>query len=241
MDRLEYVEQTVPLRAARDGFPSMWHKFWAGDPISIAGASCCLNLFDIQLIRCTGKVLYPTLRTTSSTRYLHNHRDIVWTPPQERRGLCQAPDTRMWLNARKVRRDFVCFHPQAPRWKGIVSSFPTRYPAPSESSHEAVRTPDLESRLPTLFLGRAWRTAYFAGGKQTTSRIKDRDLQSTAPTGPSPYRFIGAYHHRQYTLPLCLLGVRGPGIAELCSVASRVASRNPTILSILSHIRDTGR
>ena len=29
----------------------------------------------------------------------------LWTPPQERRGLCQAPDTRMWLNARNVERD----------------------------------------------------------------------------------------------------------------------------------------
>ena len=26
----------------------------------------------------------------------------LWLPPQERRGLCQAPDTRMWLNAQKV-------------------------------------------------------------------------------------------------------------------------------------------
>ena len=44
------------------------------------------------------------------------------------RGLCQAPDTRMWLNQRSKsrRRDFVCFRRQAHRWKGRVSSFLTR-------------------------------------------------------------------------------------------------------------------
>ena len=45
----------------------------------------------------------------------------------------------------------------------------------------------------------------------------------TPVPGRVPARFVGAYHHRQYTVPLCL-GVRGPCIAELCSVASRVAS-----------------
>jgi len=34
-------------------------------------------------------------------------------------------------------------------------------------------------------------------------------------------RFVGAYYHRQFTVPLCL-GVRGPGIAESRSVVSRV-------------------
>ena len=41
-----------------------------------------------------------------------------------------------------------------------MSSFPTHHPARSESNHEAVRTPDLESRSTTLFLGRAWLTVY---------------------------------------------------------------------------------
>jgi hypothetical protein len=49
-------------------------------------------------------------------------------------------------------------------------------------------------------------------------------------------RFIGACHHGQFTVPLCL-GVRGPGIAELRSVASRescsVVTPNNLILSIL--------
>ena len=45
---------------------------------------------------------------------------------------------------------------------------------------------------------------------------------SSADRAESLARFIGAYHHRRLTVPLCL-GVRGPGIAELCSVASRVA------------------
>jgi hypothetical protein len=66
----------------------------------------------------------------------------------------------MWLNARNVEDEtssvFARKHPR--RWKGRVSSFPTRYPEPSESNHEAARTPDLESRSPTLFLGRAWLT-----------------------------------------------------------------------------------
>ena len=39
-----------------------------------------------------------------------------------------------------------------------MSSFPTHQSAPSESNHKAVRTPDLEFRSLTLFLGRAWLT-----------------------------------------------------------------------------------
>ena len=47
-------------------------------------------------------------------------------------------------------------------------------------------------------------------------------------------RFIGAYSSSPHTVPLCL-GVSGPGIAELRSVACRVASsvvNDPTILSL---------
>eukprot|EP00964_Phaeocystis_antarctica_P032514 scaffold18418_cov55-Phaeocystis_antarctica.AAC.1 len=45
-------------------------------PIAIAicesGESCWLNLFDIQLVRYTGKVMYPTVRTTASTHRLND-------------------------------------------------------------------------------------------------------------------------------------------------------------------------
>ena len=37
-------------------------------------------------------------------------------------------------------------------------------------------------------------------------------------------RFLGAYRHRQYTVPLCL-GVRDPGIAELRSTRVVLQSR----------------
>ena len=46
---------------------------------------------------------------------------------------------------------------------------------------------------------------------------------SSADRAESVPRFIGAYSSSPHTVPLCL-GVRGPGIAELRSVASRVAS-----------------
>eukprot|EP00964_Phaeocystis_antarctica_P096281 scaffold62604_cov68-Phaeocystis_antarctica.AAC.3 len=36
------------------------------------GESCWLNLFDIQLVRYTGKVIYSTVRTAASTRRLND-------------------------------------------------------------------------------------------------------------------------------------------------------------------------
>ena len=47
---------------------------------STAGESCWLNLFDIQLVRYTGKVIYPAVRTTASTHRLNDS-----TPHDNRR------------------------------------------------------------------------------------------------------------------------------------------------------------
>merc|ERR1712166_56937 len=46
------------------------------------GESCWLNLFDIQLVRYTGKVIYPAVRTTASTHRLNDS-----TPHDNRSGL----------------------------------------------------------------------------------------------------------------------------------------------------------
>ena len=59
------------------------------------------------------------------------------------------------------------------------------------------------------------------------ARIVGYVLQSAAPTGRAEsLGLYGAYHQSSpHTVPLCLVGCEGPpGIAELCSVASRVAS-----------------
>ena len=71
----------------------------------------------------TGSVAARSARPPRSYRVRHRRLEL-WTSSQERRGLCQAPDTRMWLNARKVEDEtsFVCFRRQAHRWKGRVSS-----------------------------------------------------------------------------------------------------------------------
>eukprot|EP00964_Phaeocystis_antarctica_P011937 scaffold6581_cov31-Phaeocystis_antarctica.AAC.1 len=53
-----------------------------------------------------------------------------------------------------------------------------------------------------------WRSGEHGGGEHYCS-------QQRRP-GRVP-RFLGAYRHRQYTVPLCL-GVRDPGIAELRSI-----------------------
>jgi hypothetical protein len=94
---------------------------------------------------------------TSSTRsqYRVRHRRLeLWTPPQERRGLCQAPDTRMWLNARNVEDETssIFARKEAPRWKGRVSSFPTRYPEPSESNHTSSGPQDPRPGIQVAYL-----------------------------------------------------------------------------------------
>ena len=49
----------------------------------------------------TSSVAARSARPPRSYRVRHRRLEL-WTSSQERRGLCQAPDTRMWLNARKV-------------------------------------------------------------------------------------------------------------------------------------------
>ena len=59
------------------------------------------------------------------------------------------------------------------------------------------------------------RVVPFGGARQGPDRRSRTAVQQRRP-GRAP-RFIGAYHHRQYTVRPCrlCLGVRGPGIAEL--------------------------
>ena len=61
--------------ALQCGAVSGWSSYF-----STAGESCWLNLFDIQLVRFTGKVIYPTVRTTASTHRLNDS-----TPHDNRR------------------------------------------------------------------------------------------------------------------------------------------------------------
>ena len=51
----------------------------------------------------SSSVATRSARPPRSYRVRHRRLEL-WTSSQERRGLCQAPDTRMWLNARKRRR-----------------------------------------------------------------------------------------------------------------------------------------
>ena len=113
----------------------------------------------------TSSVAARSARPPRSYRVRHRRLEL-WTPPQERRGLCQAPDTRMWLNARKVEDETSSvFARKHPVGKVECLAFQRTRPARSESNHEAVRTPDLESRSTTLFLGRACRTVSLFGGE----------------------------------------------------------------------------
>ena len=56
-----------------------------------------------------------------------------WTPPQERRGLCQARDTRMWLNAQQVEDETssVFARKHTPVWKDGPSIVQGCYWGPS--------------------------------------------------------------------------------------------------------------
>jgi hypothetical protein len=65
------------------------------------------------------------------------------------------------------------------------------------------------------------RVVSFGGARRGPDRRLRAAVQQRRP-GRVP-RFIGAYSSSPHTVPLCL-GVRGPGIAELRSVVSRVAS-----------------
>jgi hypothetical protein len=114
----------------------------------------------------TSSVAARSARHPRSYRVRHRRSD--WScgprPPQERRGLCKKRLTQgcgSTLEKSKTiedvttRRDFVCARKHSVG-SGRVSSFPTRYPAPSESNH--ARPPhagpldrhDLESRSAAL-------------------------------------------------------------------------------------------
>ena len=60
-------------------------------------ASTCIEDLRVR----TSSVAARSTRPPRSYRVRHQSWEL-WLPPQERRGLCQAPDTRMWLNAQKV-------------------------------------------------------------------------------------------------------------------------------------------
>jgi hypothetical protein len=125
----------------------------------------------------TRSVAARSARPPRSYRVRHRRLEL-WTPPQERRGLCQASDTRMWLNARKVEDETSSvFAREHPVGKVECLAFQRAIPRllNGESNHEAVRTPDLESRSPTLFLGRAWRTVESPTGRVEGARREASD------------------------------------------------------------------
>jgi hypothetical protein len=77
----------------------------------------------------------------------------------------------------------VGFRPQAPHWKGRVSSFPTRYPEPSESNHEAAsHTP---ARTPTWNPGRRPGPTLFLSTSLGRSRMANRSWCGTPRASPS--------------------------------------------------------
>jgi hypothetical protein len=132
-------------------------------------------------VRTSSAVAARSAHTASTLipRVRHQGWSWLWTPPQERRGLCQAPDTRMWLNARKVEGETSSdlFSPAStPGWKGRVSSFPTRYPEPIPNLLNPTRgtrpsgpldRPDLESRS--------------VGDLRYRSRVRSRSIDKIAP------------------------------------------------------------
>ena len=110
----------------------------------------------------TSSVAARSARPPRSYRVRHRRLEL-WTPPQERRGLCQAPDTRMWLNARKVEDETSSiFARKHTVGKVECLAFQRAIPNllnPTTRPSGPLDRPDLESRSTTLFLGRAWLTA----------------------------------------------------------------------------------
>jgi hypothetical protein len=110
----------------------------------------------------TSSVAARSARPPRSYRVRHRRLEL-WTPPQERRGLCQAPDTRMWLNARKVEDETSSiFARKHTVGKVDCLAFQRAIPNllnPTTRPSGPLDRPDLESRSTTLFLGRAWLTA----------------------------------------------------------------------------------
>ena len=111
-------------------------------------ASTCIEDLRVR----TSSVAARSTRPPRSYRVRHQIWEL-WLPPQERRGLCQAPDTRMWLNAQKVevetssvfarkhtvgKLDCLAFQRTNPRLLN-----PTRRPS------GPLQRPDLESRSAT--------------------------------------------------------------------------------------------
>ena len=112
----------------------------------------------------TGSVAARSARPPRSYRVRHRRLEL-WTPPQERRGLCQAPDTRMWLNARKV-EDETCSVFARKHTVGKVDTLPFRAAIgdPQAGLGRSSYPPDLESRSLTSFLGRICLTARLGAG-----------------------------------------------------------------------------
>ena len=103
----------------------------------------------------TGSVAARSARPPRSYRVRHRRLEL-WTSSQERRGLCQAPDTRMWLNARKVEVGTSSVFARK-HTVGKVDTLPFRAAIgdPQAGLGRSSYPPDLESRSMTSFLGRA--------------------------------------------------------------------------------------
>ena len=105
----------------------------------------------------TRSVAARSARPPRSYRVRHRRLEL-WTPPQERRGLCQAPDTRMWLNARKLEDETSSiFARKHPVGKVECLAFQRAIPNllnPTTRPSGPLDRPDLESRSATLDIGR---------------------------------------------------------------------------------------
>ena len=122
------------------------------------GASMDLYRYCIEDLRVhTSSVAARSARPPRSYRVRHRRLEL-WTPPQERRGLWQAPDTRMWLNARKVEdKTSSVFARKHPVGKVECLAFQRAIPNlmnPTTRPSGPLDRPDLESRSVTLDIGR---------------------------------------------------------------------------------------
>ena len=113
-------------------------------------------------------------------------------------------------------------------WQGLLAA--ERH---SRSLRQRARAPHAYFAAPVRGRSAQGRVVPFGGAQRGPDRRTRTAVQQRRP-GRVP-RFIGAYHHRQYTVPLCL-GVRGPGIAKLrsvaCCVGCSVVKPNYLILSL---------
>ena len=148
----------------------------------------------------------------------------------------RTPRTRSWLLA--VDRSQGCMEGvasppiRAPRaWSPLPYRSATRRTLTwaTRSRNSSSIFASTSSCAPRVFRrasqGPQGRVVPFGGARQGPDRRSRTAVQQRRP-GRVP-RFVGAYHHRQFTVPLCLVGVsrvRGPGIAESRSVVSRVTS-----------------